>query len=155
MRSIPDFGFVPQWIEIVKIGGCEHNHELNILIALIDGAPRFFPLLPGNGLSLLDFTVSQDVMTTLINFEKSHALTVGCKKNDPIRIHQIRLQTYKKERDDIIWNEVWDISNCKAHKSLTVYFTANPVSGTHFTIHQPDPIKPVAKRKFNSSATSN
>ncbi len=150
-RSLPVFGIVPQWIEVVEIGGCKTTHQLHVLIALVDGAPRFYPLLPGDGLSLLDFTITNDVMSTLIEFEKSHALTAGCKKTDPIRIHRIRLVNYKKDDENIVWNEIWDIANCKTRKSLTVNFTANPTIGTRFTIHQPKSVKNLANKKATAT----
>ncbi len=145
-RALPAFGVVPQWIEIVEIGGCKTPHKLQVLIALINGAPEFYPLLPGDGLSLLDFTITNDVMSTLIEFETTYALNAGCKKSDSIRIHRVKLVEYQKSDENIIWNEIWDIANCKVKKSLTVNFTANPTTGTRFTIHQPEPPKSLAKK---------
>ncbi len=139
LRSIPEYGPAPQWIEVVEIGGCNKAHQLHMLIALVNDAPRFFPILPGNGLSLLDFTISADVMKTLVNFEKEHAEAAGCNSKAAIRIHNIRLLSYKKKDKGMSWDEAWDVSNCKAHKVLTVNFTSDPVEGTNFTINQPEP----------------
>lgn len=141
LRSIPEYGPAPQWIEVIEIGGCSKAHQLHMLIALVDDAPRFYPILPGNGLSLLDFTISNDVMNTLINFEKQHAEAAGCSVNAPIRIHNISLLSYAKTKKGMNWDEAWDVSNCKVHKILTVNFTTSPDEGTNFTINQPEPKK--------------
>ncbi|MGH1352553.1 MAG: hypothetical protein ACRBBN_17360 [Methyloligellaceae bacterium] len=151
-RSLPVYGTVPQWIEVVEIGGCKTTHKLHVLIAIVNDAPHFYPLLPGDGLSLLDFTITNDVMSTLIEFETTHALTAGCKKSDTIRIHKVRLIDYQKSEENFTWNETWEIANCKSTKTLKVNFTANPTTGTRFTIHQPEPVKNLAKKRDTLSA---
>ena len=148
--EIPEFGVVPQWIETIELTGCKQKYSRKALIAIIHGAPRIYPILPGNALSLIDFNLRKDLMKTLLSSEREHAIAQGCTKKSKIRIHNTSLLSFKQQAEETSWEESWHISNCQNQKILKVTFTTHPATGTYFEIHQPEPKKVIAKSNTSS-----
>ncbi|MEM7621421.1 MAG: hypothetical protein AAF228_13425 [Pseudomonadota bacterium] len=147
-KSFPEAGLIPQWIEIIKIEGCDKPFNRFVLVGVINDVPTFHPMLSGNALSLLDMVVEKDVLATLMESEHKHASISGCQKADMIRIHDAQLLSHKQEGETLYWNEVWHISNCKDFKKLTIRFETNPRTGTQFSIHQPEVVNKSVKMQL-------
>ncbi len=143
--SLPEIGIAPQWIEVIRISGCKDTYLRNVLVVALERGTKLFPLISGNALSLVDFTLQQDVINTLIASENITAKNLGCKNEDRIRIFTTKMMSYEHKEEIIHWNEIWTISNCKEHKELTLEFKMSPITGTEFTIHQPSTDKLIAK----------
>lgn len=133
--SFPNIsGVAPQWIEVVRVEGCEAPYVRGVLVALHDNQVNFYPLLKGNGVS--GVLLQQMVAGKLLLREKDEASNAGCKTADPVRItkHDMVDKTKKSATGD--WDEVWHVTNCKGQKYVQVTFKNGADGDAEFSFQE-------------------
>lgn len=135
--EFPKLGFPPQWMEVVKVTGCEPIHNRAVLVLYIDRRLIYLPLVGGSGLSRFDVVLQRDVIRTLVASERVHAQRAGCALSDHIGIISTKITARHEKPDGLHWEEIWTVTNCQGEKKLTVDFTSSGEGGTDFTIRQP------------------
>ncbi|GBF25740.1 hypothetical protein MnTg02_00773 [bacterium MnTg02] len=134
--TISDHGVPPQWLEVVKITGCDDPFPRNILVMIVEGELRYFPLLLGKSISRTDAILQRDVVRSVILSERAVAQRSGCSKSDKVRLLSAVLLHQKKSGASTIWEEGWALQNCHGRKLLKIHFKTSPEGGTDFVIEQ-------------------
>lgn len=137
----PGHGMPPQWLEVVKITGCDTPFPRNILVMIVAGELRYFPLLLGKSISRTDAVLQRDVVRSVIISERATAQRSGCSKSGAVRLLSAVLLSQKKTGEGAIWEEGWTIRTCRGRKLLKIHFRAAPDGGTDFIIQRPPPEK--------------
>ncbi len=139
LTKLPRLGTPPQWMEILKVSGCEKPIERAVLVLYIERKLVFLPLVAGNALSRFDVLLQRDVIKTLIRVERALAVRAGCNGKDSIRIVDTKTLSKQSIEGGLAWEEQWHLANCKGAKSVLVSYSSAKTGGTTFQIKQVKP----------------
>ena len=134
--KLPQLGTPPQWMEVLKISGCDEPVTRAVLVLYVNRTPLFLPLVTGNGLSRYDVVLQRDVIKALIPVERALGVRAGCPKDAAVRILDTKTLSKKEIEDGLTWEEEWQIATCKGQKRVRISYTSQQGSGTRFQIRQ-------------------
>lgn len=136
LTKLPQLGTPPQWMEVLRISGCEEPVKRAVLVLYVNRMPLFLPLVSGNGLSRYDVILQRDVIKALIPVERALGVRAGCPKDAAVRILNTKTLSKKEIEGGLTWEEEWQLSTCKGEKRVRVSYTSQEGSGTRFQIRQ-------------------
>jgi len=139
LTKFPRLGTPPQWMEVLRITGCEEPVERAVLVFYINGKTVFLPLVSGNALSRFDVVLQRDVIKTLIPVERVLGIRAGCARDAVVRILDTKTVSKKEIEGGLAWEEEWELANCNGGKRVRVSFSSGKDDGTSFQINQMKP----------------
>ena len=133
---IPKLGIPPQWMEVLKVSGCEKPVIRPVLVVYANKKLIIAPLISGEGLSRFDVILQRDVIATLMTTEHVLAKRAGCSGDAAVRILNTRMLSKKTVEAGLVWEEEWQLANCKGEKRVKIGYEYHDNRGTDFTISQ-------------------
>lgn len=128
--KVPGVGTPPQWIELLKIEGCKTPFQRNIVVFLIEGKPRFMPVL--HGTSKADPFLQVDVMKLLLPAARAQASKSNCAHANNVRILGTKLTREQLTNRGMSWSETWRVADCHGTHDYQVKFVPSAQGGTTF-----------------------
>lgn len=110
----------PQWLEVIRLKGCNRSYERMIYAAYHNGKPVFHAQLPGSTRTAPQ--LQHETLTALRARETERAHQAGCERADSARILAAELDTGWTGDTDREWREVWVVHSCKGVKKVPVTF---------------------------------
>ena len=120
----------PQWLEVIRIRGCERNYERMVYAAYKDGKPVFHAQIAGN--SKTPPRLQQEAVTALRELESKIAHAAGCDRADRARVLSAELDENWAQASKDRWREVWTVHSCKGTKEVAVVFQSTEDGSVKF-----------------------
>jgi len=130
--SVPGVGVPPQWVEILEIEGCREPHRRAMFVFLIDGQPKFMPILHGTAKS--DPFLQVDVMRMLLPAARAKATQMNCANGNDVRVLGTKFNTEQLTSKGMRWSETWRVADCHGSHDYEVRFHQRTGQGTTFQI---------------------
>lgn len=136
LTKFPRLGTPPQWMEVLKVTGCDEPVERAVLVVYVNEKTVFLPLVAGNALSRFDVILQKDVINTLIPVERALGVRAGCARDDSVRILDTKTVSTKETEAGLAWEEEWQLATCKGTKRVRISYSWGEGRGTNFQIRQ-------------------
>lgn len=120
----------PQWIEVIRIEGCDRPYERPVYVGVSKGKTVFYARLLGG--TRTTPVLQHKAMTALIAAEKIAAIRSGCQQTQPVRVLTTAFVSETKVEYGTAWNESWTIANCRGLKQIPMRFTPDHTGGISF-----------------------
>ncbi|MGI9415912.1 MAG: hypothetical protein ACR2PM_19725 [Hyphomicrobiales bacterium] len=120
----------PQWIEIIRIGGCSTPYERPVHVGVSAGKTVFYAHLLGS--TRTQPVLQHKAMTALIAAEKRAAIRSGCQQTHPVRVLTTAFVSETRAEYGTAWREVWTLANCRGLKKVPIRFTPDHTGGISF-----------------------
>ncbi len=131
---VPGVGVPPQWVEILDIEGCRDPFRRGIFVFLIDGRPKFMPMLHGTARS--DPFLQVDVMRTLLPAARAKATQMSCSNGNDVRLLGAKFNSEQLSQFGMRWSETWRVADCHGSHDYEVRFHQRAGHGTSFSISE-------------------
>ena len=126
-----DLDETPQWLEVVRVHGCNRDYERMIYASYRDGKPVFHAKVAGD--TRTTPRVQHEAVTALRDAASAFAVTQGCPRSHRARVVSARSDTAWPETSDTRWREIWVVSTCKGTRDVPVTFSDDGASGVTFS----------------------
>lgn len=120
-----------QWLEVIRIRGCEKSYERMIFATYHDGKPVFHAQLSGT--SKTTPLVQHETLTALRARETDVAHAAGCDRADRARVLGANLDDAWDGTKAGTWREIWIVHSCKGVKEVPVVFKTSQDGTVGFT----------------------
>lgn len=125
----------PQWLEVVKIRGCNKTYERMVFATYHQGKPVFHAQIAGN--SKTSPRLQHQAVTALRAAASTAAQAEGCDRADRARVLSAELDEAWPKASKSQWREVWVVHACKGTKDVPVVFTSDDSGKITFRFELP------------------
>jgi hypothetical protein len=125
----------PQWLEVIRVRGCDRTYERLIYATYHDGKPVFHAQLAGS--SKTGPRLQHETLTALRRRETERAHAAGCERADSARVIAAELDKAWPQAADGRWREVWTVHSCKGASDVPVQFQTGPDGTVTFRFEAP------------------
>ncbi len=131
---VPGVGVPPQWVEILDIEGCRDPFRRGVFVFLINGHPKFMPMLHGTARS--DPFLQVDVIRTLLPAARAKATQMSCSNGNDVRLLGAKFNSEQLSQSGMRWSETWRVADCHGSHDYEVRFHQRSGKGTSFSISE-------------------
>lgn len=120
----------PQWLEVVRVHGCNRDYERMIYASYRNGKPVFHARVAGD--SRTTPRIEHDAVAALRDAASTAAVKEGCPRSHRARVVSARNDKAWPETSETRWREIWVVSTCKGTRDVPVIFSEDGTSGVTF-----------------------
>jgi len=124
----------PQWIEMMRIGGCGTPYERPVYVSAKGGKPVFHAVLLGS--TQTSPQVQAEAVDALIATERDEAAARGCPMTQPVRILSTAYGSEFEAEYGRGWTETWSIIDCAGLREIDIRFAPDHSSAMRFELSE-------------------
>jgi hypothetical protein len=125
----------PQWIELLRVTGCDVDYERLVFVSLKDGKPLFHAQLMGS--TRASPKLEAETIRTLIETEGGPEGASGCPETFPIRVFSAAFDESFQTEYGAGWRESWLLADCNGTREVEVTFTPDHAGSIGIGISAP------------------